>query len=149
MLAPLLLLWPMSIFLTYLVAQNIANRPYRPRPRRGGARHRAAGQRRAGRRRGAPTVQPAHAADGAAELLRADDADSVYFQVLGPRGEFVAGDDGLPVPDEAGQPARRAAASATRRCATTPVRVAYMWVPLPVDLAESIMLPAGRPRRRA
>ena len=28
MLAPLLLLWPMSIFLTYLVAQNIANRPY-------------------------------------------------------------------------------------------------------------------------
>ena len=28
MLAPLLLLWPMSIFLTYLVAQNISDRPY-------------------------------------------------------------------------------------------------------------------------
>ena len=28
MLAPLLLLWPMSIFLTYLVAQSIADRPY-------------------------------------------------------------------------------------------------------------------------
>ena len=28
MLAPLLLLWPMSIFLTYLVAQTIADRPF-------------------------------------------------------------------------------------------------------------------------
>ena len=27
MLAPLLLLWPMSVALTWLVAQNIANRP--------------------------------------------------------------------------------------------------------------------------
>ncbi len=28
MLAPLLLLWPMSVALTWLVAQNIASRPY-------------------------------------------------------------------------------------------------------------------------
>ena len=28
MLAPLLLLWPMSVLLTWLVAQNIANRPF-------------------------------------------------------------------------------------------------------------------------
>jgi two-component system sensor histidine kinase TctE len=28
MLAPLLLLWPMSVALTWLVAQSIANRPY-------------------------------------------------------------------------------------------------------------------------
>ena len=28
MLAPLLLLWPMSVVLTWLVAQGIANRPY-------------------------------------------------------------------------------------------------------------------------
>ena len=28
MLAPLLLLWPMSVALTWLVAQGIANRPY-------------------------------------------------------------------------------------------------------------------------
>jgi two-component system, OmpR family, sensor histidine kinase TctE len=28
MLAPLLLLWPMSMALTWLVAQGIANRPY-------------------------------------------------------------------------------------------------------------------------
>ena len=28
MLAPLLLLWPMSVLLTWLVAQNIANKPF-------------------------------------------------------------------------------------------------------------------------
>ena len=28
MLAPLLLIWPMSVFLTWLVAQGIANKPY-------------------------------------------------------------------------------------------------------------------------
>ena len=28
MLAPLLLLWPLSVALTWLVAQNIANRPF-------------------------------------------------------------------------------------------------------------------------
>ena len=28
MLAPLLVLWPLSVFLTWLVAQNIANKPF-------------------------------------------------------------------------------------------------------------------------
>jgi two-component system sensor histidine kinase TctE len=32
----------------------------------------------------------------ATEFLRADKDDKIYFQVLGPRGEFVAGDRGLP-----------------------------------------------------
>jgi two-component system sensor histidine kinase TctE len=36
----------------------------------------------------------------ATEVLRADDADKVYFQVLGTRGEYIAGDRELPVPDE-------------------------------------------------
>ena len=38
MLAPLLLLWPMSVALTWLVAQNIASRP----PKRSGPRARPA-----------------------------------------------------------------------------------------------------------
>jgi two-component system sensor histidine kinase TctE len=99
MLAPLLLLWPMSIFLTYLVAQNIAHKPYDrdlshvvqaiarqmtvlPAPDDG-----------------LPTVRLA-LPQLAAEFLRADDADHVFYQVLGARGEFVAGEVGLPVPEE-------------------------------------------------
>ena len=64
MLAPLLLLWPMSVVLTWLVAQNIANRPY---DRELGEMVRAIAQQAsvvpagAG---GAAQGEPAHAADG-------------------------------------------------------------------------------------
>ena len=118
MLAPLLLLWPMSVALTWLVAQNIANRPY---DRELGEMVRALAQQVSVEPAGGdglPTVRlrmPAMAA----ELLRADEADSVYYQVLGARGEFLAGDRGLPVPRRGGRPARRAALPRRRRCATT------------------------------
>jgi two-component system sensor histidine kinase TctE len=138
MLAPLLLLWPMSIFLTYLVAQNIANRPY---DRELGVVVRAIAQQ--------ARVEPV---DGdalpvvrlqmptvATELLRADDADSVFFQVLGTRGEFVAGDEALPVPEEAprqiGELQFRDEAMRDE-----PVRVAFMWVQVPGAPGDSAML---------
>src|SRR6185369_7716344 len=90
MLAPLLLLWPMSIALTWLVAQSIANRPY----------DRELGQLAHGVARQVPPLTEPISADqqgelkrqlerSAALLLRPDDSDSVYFQVLGPRGELI------------------------------------------------------------
>jgi two-component system, OmpR family, sensor histidine kinase TctE len=67
----------------------------------------------------------------AVSLLRADDVDQVYYQVLGARGEFVAGDRDLPVPEDM-QPDRtlrfRDDLMRDER-----VRVAYLWVPLPGD----------------
>jgi two-component system sensor histidine kinase TctE len=36
----------------------------------------------------------------ARELLRADDADTVYYQVLGAKGEFLSGERNLPLPPE-------------------------------------------------
>jgi len=133
MLAPLLLLWPMSIFLTYLVAQNIADRPY---DRDLGVVVRAIAQQASvdpAGGNGLPKVSlrmPAMAT----ELLRADDADNVYFQVLGARGEFVAGDEGLPVPDEAASKIGELQfRDETMR--DDAVRVAYMWVAL-ADSAE-------------
>src|ERR1700740_2814459 len=82
MLAPLLLLWPMSIAVTYLVAKTIANGPFD---------------------RALETdvyvlarqIQPVN---GVAELslpastrdfLSADNVDKLYYQVLGTRGELV------------------------------------------------------------
>ena len=138
MLAPLLLLWPMSIFLTYLVAQSIADRPY---DRELGVVVRAIAQQ--------ASVEPPHG-DGlptvrlrmpslAGELLRADDASSVYFQVLGARGEFVAGDKGLPVPDDAArQVGELLFRDETMR--DEAVRVAYIWVALPGVGEERAML---------
>ncbi len=138
MLAPLLLLWPMSIFLTYLVAQSIADRPF---DRDLGVVVRAIAQQASvdpAGSGGLPKVSlrmPAMAA----ELLRADDADSVYFQVLGARGEFVAGDEGLPVPDEAvGRVGELQFRDETMR--DDAVRVAYMWVALPGAVDDAAML---------
>ena len=48
--------------------------------------------------RGPPTVS-IQLPDAATSLLRRDDVDTVYYQVLGVRGEFLSGDFDLPVPD--------------------------------------------------
>ena len=127
MLAPLLLLWPMSVALTWLVAQSIASRPFdrdlaemaRTVARQvvvvpGSVEH--------------PSRIKLRLPEVATEVLRADDADKVYFQVLGARGEFIAGDRALPVPDEP------AAAAQTMKFRdddvhADAVRVAYLWLP--------------------
>src|SRR5215468_5117375 len=95
MLAPLLLLWPMSVAITWLVAQNIANHPY----------DRELGQMARTLARQVSSSGPDDAVriklgTLATELLRSDDADQVFFQVLGLRGELVAGDRDLPTPPE-------------------------------------------------
>ena len=96
MLVPLLLLWPMSAALTWLVAQNIAAKPY---DRDLAQLTRLISRQLATETLGGPN-QPMRLPESAAALLRSDDVDKIYFQVLGPRGELVAGDRELPVPPE-------------------------------------------------
>ena len=126
MLAPLLLLWPMSVAITWLVAQNIANRPY---------------DRELGELAQALARQvPAHAAvdapgrralrteleHQATLLLRPDDNDSLFFQVLGPAGERLAGDaDFPPPPDTTTGPEVH---FRDDQIHDAPVRVASLWV---------------------
>ena len=141
MLAPLLLLWPMSIFLTYLVAQGIADRPY---DRELGVVVRAIAQQ--------PGIEARSAGDAASrlrlpllagELLRADDAGSVYFQVRGPHGEHLAGDVGLPLPAEGPHGTDPAIGELRFRDATVrdePVRVAYMRVAASDAAADQALL---------
>src|SRR5213076_2804498 len=91
MLAPLLLLWPMSIAITYLVAKSIANQPFD----------------HALEDSVSVLAQQIEEVDGkvvtrlpggARAMLRADDVDSVYFQIAGARAEYVDGDRDLPLP---------------------------------------------------
>ncbi|MES2152130.1 MAG: sensor histidine kinase N-terminal domain-containing protein [Pseudomonadota bacterium] len=91
MLAPLLLLWPMSIAITYLVAKAIANQPFD----------------HALEDSVTVLAQQVREVDGrivsrlpgsARDILRADDVDNVYFQIMGPRGDYVDGDRDLPQP---------------------------------------------------
>jgi two-component system sensor histidine kinase TctE len=133
MLAPLLLLWPMSLGLTWVVAQSIAARPY--------DRELADAARALARQ---ATVQTstvdlpvgsvrAELERAAATLKRDDDDDRSYYQVLGRRGELLAGEAALAVPTEpAGETTPLPESGVRFRDDTIgdePVRVAYLWLP--------------------
>ncbi len=148
MLAPLLLLWPMSVALTWLVAQNIASRPF--------DRDLAEMARTVARQvqvvpgvGGAPSMVRLRVPEVAAEVLRADDVEKVYYQLLGVRGEFVSGERDLPVPDEP------AAAPQTLKYRddevhTDAVRVAYLWLPatgVPGEVAPLVQVAESLDKR--
>ena len=128
MLAPLLLLWPMSVLLTWLVAQGIANRPF---DRELQDRVRVLSEQVAvepganGRPQASFSLPP-----GAAELLRTDEADDIYYQVRGLRGELLSGDEQLPAPVEDESTAARGVTHfRDDTLHDVPVRVAYLWLP--------------------
>jgi two-component system, OmpR family, sensor histidine kinase TctE len=138
MLAPLLLLWPMSLGLTWLVAQGIANRPYD----RELAEAVLALARQASVQvvtaEGPPPASLRSALERTAStLLRSEeDGDSVYFQVLGARGQLMAGDERLALPDRspfADSRRNLAEASGVRFrddfLGDEPVRVAWLSLP--------------------
>jgi two-component system sensor histidine kinase TctE len=125
MLTPLLLLWPVSLVLTWLVAQNIAGKPF---DRALEYNVRAMAQLITIRRSKAEFALPRPAR----ELLRADDSDTIYYQVIGPRGEFLSGERALPSPP-ASEPLEidevRIRDDVVKGF---DVKVAYMWVNLPI-----------------
>ena len=132
MLAPLLLLWPMSLGLTWVVAHAIASRPY-DRELADVARALAA--------QASAQSPPALSAEGlradqfervASAFKRNDDDDRTYFQVLGQRGELLAGEAALAVPGEEPLPADADPAGVRFRddvIGDEDVRVAYLWLP--------------------
>ena len=126
MLTPLLLLWPVGLALTWLVAQGIANKPFD----RALIYNAHALAQLVTVQRGRPQF---NLPQSASEILRADDSDSVYYQVLGPRGEWLSGERDLPPPpeEEAPQPGDVRLRDAELR--GVEIRVAYIWVRVPVE----------------
>ncbi|HSB24093.1 MAG TPA: sensor histidine kinase N-terminal domain-containing protein, partial [Burkholderiaceae bacterium] len=125
MLVPLLLLWPMSLVLTYAAAENIANQPY---DRELGEMARAIARQIVFERSrpDTPSRVRLRQQEIAADMLRADDTDHIYFRVLGARGEHVAGDGELTVPDDA--PVPQELRFRNDEIHGEPVRIAYLWV---------------------
>ena len=121
MLAPLLLLWPMSVALTWLVAQSIAGRPF---DRALAETVRNLGQQVDVARQQVVFQMP----PTIVEFLKGDNADTVYFQVLGARGELVGGDPELPVPPEQEPHDPGTVKFREDELHNEPLRVAYMWV---------------------
>ena len=131
MLAPLLLLWPMSIAITYLVAKGIANQPFdhaledsvtvltQQVKQADGAMLRRAPDKNSGNK--------------GRDFLRGDDVDTLYYLVVGPRGEYLDGDRDLPPPQD---PDKYRSGMVLFRNDTihgTPVRVAFSYLDIPSE----------------
>ena len=125
MLTPLLLLWPVSLALTWLVAQGLANKPFdRALEYNAHALAQLVGV--AGNKVQFNLPQPA------SEILRADESDIVYYQVLGPGGEFLSGERELPEPPADEVPMSGEVRLRDGEMRGIEIRVAYIWVRLPL-----------------
>ncbi|PXW96908.1 two-component system sensor histidine kinase TctE [Sphaerotilus hippei] len=124
MLAPLLLLWPMSLALTWLAAQGIANKPY---DRALVETVRSLSQRIEAPDDGVRFDLPRETA----RLLRSDEVDTVFYQVIGPAGEFLSGDRDLPSPPDADTATAGEVRMRDEELHGDGLRIAYLWVQLP------------------
>jgi two-component system sensor histidine kinase TctE len=124
MLVPLLLLWPMSIAITYLVAKSIANHPF-DRALDDNVTVLAQQVKEVNGKVVAPL------AGSTRDVLRADDMDNVYFQVTGSHGELITGDRDLPLPPAEEDKAYPGVVQFRNEAMRgTDVRVAYVYVDL-------------------
>ncbi|MEY4884656.1 MAG: hypothetical protein RIS34_2510 [Pseudomonadota bacterium] len=133
MLTPLLLLWPVSLGLTWSVAQGVAGKPFdRALEYNVGALAHLVSVNQQRVQFNLP--QPAR------ELLHADDEDEVYYQVLGARGEYLSGDKDVPLP--AGDETPEAGVVRLRDdiIRGVEVKVAYTWVKVAVPGSKLVLV---------
>ena len=130
MLTPLLLLWPISLVLTWLVAQGIAGKPFdRALEYNAGALAQLVSVNNNKVQFSLPLP--------ARELLRADDSDTVYYQVLGANGEYLSGERTLPLPPEDEKAVPGEVRIRDDEIRGVAIKVAYTWV--------KVALPGARP----
>ena len=121
MLTPLLLLWPLSLALTWFVAQGIASKPF----------DRALEYNLQALTRFVVIKDEQvqfRINDQARDLLRADDIDLIYHQVVSPQGEVISGDPDLPLPSDNETPVPGRVMLRTDTVRGDEVRVAYLWL---------------------
>ncbi|WP_367066659.1 sensor histidine kinase N-terminal domain-containing protein [Oryzisolibacter sp. LB2S] len=144
MLTPLLLLWPVSLALTWLVAQGLANKPF-DRALEYNAHALAQLVTVQGGRVAFNLPQPA------SEILRADESDIIYYQVLGPKGEYLSGERDLPLPPPP-PPDERPFSGEVRLRDTElrgiDIRVAYIWVRVPLPGAPAALVQVAETRSK-
>ena len=133
MLTPLLLLWPISLALTWLVAQNIAGKPFdRALEYNVQALSKLVVVKK-------NQVQ-FNLTGPAREILRADDTDRVYYQVLGTRGEYLGGEHDLPLPPDDDKGNDGEVRLREDKIQGEDIRVAYTWIKVDVKFP----VPAGK-----
>ena len=141
MLTPLLLLWPVSLALTWLVAQGIANKPFD----------------RALEYNAQALAQLVSVNHGkvqfnlpqpASEILRADDSDTVYYQVTGPRSELLSGERDLPAPPEGENTSNGEVHLRDAEFRGLDIRMAYIWVRLALPEAPLALVQVAETREK-
>jgi two-component system, OmpR family, sensor histidine kinase TctE len=133
MLTPLLLLWPISLALTWLVAQNIAGKPF-DRALEYNVQALAKLVTVRDGRVGFSLPAPAR------EILRADESDLLYYQVRHLSGELLGGDLDMPQPanDERSLDGEVRLREDVMQGAD--VRVAYTWVAVDTPRTEVLLI---------
>jgi len=136
MLTPLLLLWPLSLALTWFVAQGIASKPF---DRALEFNLQVLTQFVVANQSQVSFNLSAQARD----LLRADDSDLTYHQVVDARGVVVSGDADFPAPslDQTPEPGRILLRDDVLR--GDDVRVAYTWVSRQGDEGQLVLMQVG------
>ena len=141
MLTPLLLLWPVSLALTWLVAQGLANKPFD----------------RALEYNAHALAQLVTVHDGkvlfnlpqpASEILRADESDIVYYQVLSPTGDYLSGERDLPRPPPEEQAFSGEVRLRDAELRGIDIRVAYIWVRVPLPDAPAALVQVAETRAK-
>jgi two-component system, OmpR family, sensor histidine kinase TctE len=141
MLTPLLLLWPVSLALTWLVAQSIAGKPF-DRALEYNVQALAQLVVVQNQRVVFNLPQPAR------EILRADDSDLVYYQVLGPQSEFLSGERDFPHPPEDETPRVGEVRLRDDEMRGQDVRVAYTWIRLDLPGAQPSLVQVAETREK-
>ncbi len=141
MLTPLLLLWPVSLALTWLVAEGLANKPF-DRALEYNAHALAQFVTVQGGQVQFSLPQPA------SELLRADESDFVYYQVLAPSGAWLAGERELPAPPPEERPSSAEVRLRDAELRGIGIRVAYLWVRVPLPDAPAALVQVAETRTK-
>ena len=126
---PVMLLMPVSVLLTFAAAKSLSNAPFDHALSDSVLVLAEQVKVRSGR---VVAELPLPARD----ILRADDTDTVYFQVTGQRGEYVSGDRNLPLPSEDEVPLPGRVLFRNDQMQGVEVRIAYIWIQFPVAAAE-------------
>ncbi len=141
MLTPLLLLWPASLALTWLVAQNIADKPFdRALEYNVQALAQLVVVKNGQTQFNLP--QPAR------ELLRADDVDQIYYQVIGLQGELVSGEKEVPAPPETIKTSVWEVRLRDEEIRGLPVRVAAIWIQSDLPGARDVLVQVAETREK-
>ncbi len=123
MFAPLLLLWPLSVALTFLIARSLADAPFdRALDERTEA---LAQQVRIASDRVVVTLPRA-----VRDFLATDEEDVTYFQVIGARGQLLAGEADLPRPGLYDYPVPGEVKLRTVEYRGVQVRIGYLYIGL-------------------